>query len=341
MRCRRCWTGCSPSTSWPRNYEGESDDRGMRVHRRRVRGARGRQDVDLRCRLRLERYRLRRDLHLGRLVLHAGRAPGALRALLRRLPAGEPLQRGRDAPDPRRVRGADRARQLLREDPAHPRRDPEPDPRPPPRRRPNSWPTPRPTPGSGARRSAATAPRSTSAASSGSRPGPSTPATRTTTGRTSCRPASRPTTTAATTRSWWAPTARSPRGRATTSSSCKRRRGGDARRPTCWRGSRAAPWPSSAARSGIPFSYRRVEPEELGEADELFASTTAGGVMPVVRLGDRPIGNGHAGLVTSRIQSPLLEQARRRLARHAGGGHPRRGLGGSDLIVSLRRRALA
>ena len=54
---------------------------------------------------------------------------------------------------------------------------------------------------------------------------------------------------------------------------------------------------------GIPFAYRRVEPEELGEADELFASTTAGGVMPVVRLGDKPIGNGHAGLVTSRIQS--------------------------------------
>ena len=54
---------------------------------------------------------------------------------------------------------------------------------------------------------------------------------------------------------------------------------------------------------GIPFARRRVEPAELGAADELFASTTAGGVMPVVRLGDRPIGNGHAGLLTSRIQS--------------------------------------
>ena len=54
---------------------------------------------------------------------------------------------------------------------------------------------------------------------------------------------------------------------------------------------------------GIPYACRRVEPEELGAADELFASTTAGGVMPVVRLGDRPIGNGHAGLLTGRIQS--------------------------------------
>ena len=54
---------------------------------------------------------------------------------------------------------------------------------------------------------------------------------------------------------------------------------------------------------GIPYACRRVEPDELGTADELFASTTAGGVMPVVRLGDKPIGNGHAGLLTGRIQS--------------------------------------
>ena len=54
---------------------------------------------------------------------------------------------------------------------------------------------------------------------------------------------------------------------------------------------------------GIPFACRRVEPNELDVADELFASTTAGGVMPVVRLGDKPIGNGHAGLITGRIQS--------------------------------------
>ncbi len=32
-------------------------------------------------------------------------------------------------------------------------------------------------------------------------------------------------------------------------------------------------------------------------------STTAGGVMPVVRLGARPIGNTHPGLVTARLQS--------------------------------------
>ena len=57
------------------------------------------------------------------------------------------------------------------------------------------------------------------------------------------------------------------------------------------------------AEDGIPFSCRRVEPEELTAADEVFASTTAGGVMPVIRLGDKPIGNGHSGILTGHIQS--------------------------------------
>lgn len=52
----------------------------------------------------------------------------------------------------------------------------------------------------------------------------------------------------------------------------------------------------------IPFSLRKIAPEELSEADELFTCTTAGGVTPVTRLNNEPIGNAHAGLVTSRIQ---------------------------------------
>ena len=91
----------------------------------------------------------------------------------------------------------------------------------------------------------------------------------------------------------------------------------------------------------IPFSYRRVEPEELGAADELFGEhhgrrRDAGGAARRPAHRQRPC--------RARDQPhpvPLLEQARRRLARHAGGGHPQGCLGGSDLIVSLRRRALA
>ena len=53
---------------------------------------------------------------------------------------------------------------------------------------------------------------------------------------------------------------------------------------------------------GIPFELRKVHPDELLAADEVFASTTAGGVMPVTQLDSKPIRNGHIGLVTSRIQ---------------------------------------
>ena len=56
-------------------------------------------------------------------------------------------------------------------------------------------------------------------------------------------------------------------------------------------------------REGIPFELRRIRPEEMAGASEVFASTTAGGVMPVTGINGKPVGNGHAGLVTSRIQS--------------------------------------
>ena len=56
-------------------------------------------------------------------------------------------------------------------------------------------------------------------------------------------------------------------------------------------------------REGIPFELRRIRPEEMTGASEVFASTTAGGVMPVTGIDGKPVGNGHAGLVTSRIQS--------------------------------------
>ncbi len=52
----------------------------------------------------------------------------------------------------------------------------------------------------------------------------------------------------------------------------------------------------------IPYEERKISPDELKEADEIFCSTTAGGVMPVTQLDSKPIGNGHKGLLTSRIQ---------------------------------------
>ncbi len=52
----------------------------------------------------------------------------------------------------------------------------------------------------------------------------------------------------------------------------------------------------------IPYEERKVHPDELQVVDEIFCSTTAGGVMPVTQLDSQPIGNGHKGLLTSRIQ---------------------------------------
>ena len=52
----------------------------------------------------------------------------------------------------------------------------------------------------------------------------------------------------------------------------------------------------------IAFEARRVEPEELLEADEVFATTTAGGVMPVIAIDSKPVGEGRAGPITRLLQ---------------------------------------
>ena len=53
---------------------------------------------------------------------------------------------------------------------------------------------------------------------------------------------------------------------------------------------------------GIPFDVRRVEPAELEEAEEVFAVTTAGGVMPITQLDNAPVGDGTPGPLTRQLQ---------------------------------------
>lgn len=53
---------------------------------------------------------------------------------------------------------------------------------------------------------------------------------------------------------------------------------------------------------GLTYESRRVEPDELGAADEVFAATTAGGIMPIVALDGKPVGDGAAGPTTRRLQ---------------------------------------
>ena len=52
----------------------------------------------------------------------------------------------------------------------------------------------------------------------------------------------------------------------------------------------------------LPFALDAITPEALRDADEIFISSTAGGVMPVTRIDERFLGNGRPGPITSQIK---------------------------------------
>ena len=52
----------------------------------------------------------------------------------------------------------------------------------------------------------------------------------------------------------------------------------------------------------IPFSLAKVTPEKLRNADEVFLSSTAGGVMPIRRVDDRILSNDAPGEMTMRLR---------------------------------------
>ena len=53
---------------------------------------------------------------------------------------------------------------------------------------------------------------------------------------------------------------------------------------------------------GVSFALKRITPDRLRDADEVFISSTAGGVMPVSRVDERIFGNGRPGPLTTRIR---------------------------------------
>jgi branched-chain amino acid aminotransferase len=65
---------------------------------------------------------------------------------------------------------------------------------------------------------------------------------------------------------------------------------------------------------GVPFELGRITPEELRQADEVFLSTTAGGVMPVSRVDGQILGNGGPGPLSLRLRD-------RYWAKHDEGWH--------------------
>ena len=65
---------------------------------------------------------------------------------------------------------------------------------------------------------------------------------------------------------------------------------------------------------GIPHEIRKVSAEEARNADEIFLSTTAGGVMPASRIDGRILGNDRPGPVSALIKGTFW-------ARRAEGWH--------------------
>jgi branched-chain amino acid aminotransferase len=62
---------------------------------------------------------------------------------------------------------------------------------------------------------------------------------------------------------------------------------------------------------GIPFQIRPISRAELEDADEIFLSTTAGGVMPVSRLGKRILSNDRPGPISATLRETFWEKRRR------------------------------
>lgn len=56
-----------------------------------------------------------------------------------------------------------------------------------------------------------------------------------------------------------------------------------------------------AADEGVPTAAARVSEQQFRDASELFATSTAGGVMPITRLDGSPVGNGAPGPLTRRL----------------------------------------
>jgi branched-chain amino acid aminotransferase len=61
---------------------------------------------------------------------------------------------------------------------------------------------------------------------------------------------------------------------------------------------------------GIPHAVRAISRAELEDADEVFFSTTAGGVMPVSRLGSRILGNDRPGPISAMLRETFWEKRR-------------------------------
>ena len=81
-------------------------------------------------------------------------------------------------------------------------------------------------------------------------------------------------------------------------------------RPRILPGIRRAILLEIAQREGIPVELRPFSPDEVFAADEAFQSAATFGVMPVVEIDGRPIGDGKPGPLTRRLRALFFERLR-------------------------------
>jgi branched-chain amino acid aminotransferase len=62
-----------------------------------------------------------------------------------------------------------------------------------------------------------------------------------------------------------------------------------------------------ASGHGIPLEVREAPAGEVREADEVFVTSTAGGIMPVTKVDGAPVGDGTPGSVTLRLRDAYWE----------------------------------
>jgi branched-chain amino acid aminotransferase len=75
---------------------------------------------------------------------------------------------------------------------------------------------------------------------------------------------------------------------------------------------------------GVPLAEVPLRPEELEAADELFITSTMREILPVTRLGSRPVGSGRPGPVTTRLHRAFRALASGEEVRISRGGREAR-----------------
>lgn len=62
-----------------------------------------------------------------------------------------------------------------------------------------------------------------------------------------------------------------------------------------------------AAEMGMPAKLERFQADVLQRADEIFITSTAGGIMPITVLDDQRVGDGKPGAVTMALRQRYWE----------------------------------